>query len=62
MKQTCLLVFCFSGCLGGCAIGSLKMYLIGMGGLRLFANVLPFYPLRYLATSHRPSISFQAAF
>ena len=38
------------------------MYLIGMGGLRLFANVLPFYPLRYLATSHRPSISFQATF
>lgn len=30
--------------------------------LAVICQRVPFYPLRYLATSHRPSISFQAAF
>ena len=32
------------------------------GWLAVICQRVPFYPLRYLATSHRPSISFQAAF
>ena len=32
------------------------------GWLAVICQRVPFYPLRYLATNHRPSISFQAAF